>query len=649
MPAAGSRSLLVDFIDIASFDPGLAAALAAEPDTHIPALRRAAYHLIEAENQAYAKEIQDSLRVRLACAADGSPLSVPLRSLGKEWLNRLISVSGTIVRASAVEAKMTTAVYRCPSGHLTAVDVDGEDQTLKRPSGCESCDETRLELVPRESEFVDYQVMRLQEPPEELPPGQIPSYFDLTLSGDLVNAVWPGDRVAVTGILRAVPNSFKKSTIYDYRIECNHAEALGKEPELSLTAEDEVKLRSIAADPAAYAKLVGSVAPTILGHDVEKEAILLLLAGAPTHRLPDGTRLRGDINVLLVGDPGISKSQLLKFAAAIAPRGVYASGRGSTAAGLSAAVVKEKESWALEVGVTVLADQGVSAIDELDKMRPEDRSAMHEVMEMGSVTIAKAGINATLNARTSVLAAMNPVNGLYNPYNSFSENVNLPPALLSRFDLIFVMRDSVTEETDRRLARHVMAVRDAGNFPTPPPVDPMTLKKYLAYCKRFKPSLPAQVQARLEEFYVALRRLASAEGGIGATPRTLEALIRLSQARARLLFRDVVTEEDAQAAISLLQRMFSQVLIDPKSGKKLDFGQLTGTPARSMSEFDTAMEVFRSLEGTEKKEPVEKSAFLDGLVKTGKFDQEAAEKMFRRLFKENIIYETRPGFFKRVA
>ncbi|MDG7022930.1 MAG: minichromosome maintenance protein MCM [Nitrososphaerota archaeon] len=649
MAASGGRSLLVDFADLASFDAGLSAELVMKPDEVLEAFRRSVYDLLAVENRSYASQtgVGRELRVRLS----GVENHVSLRGLGKEWLNRMVSVGGTIVRSSNVEARMVEAVYACASGHLNLLDVDGEDDALqKKPTTCEACDEKfRFELLPRRCRFVDYQLMRLQESPEELPPGQIPAYFDVMFAGDLVNVVRPGDRVAVTAVLRAVPNAFRKSKVYDYRLEANHAEVVGKEPEVALAKEDEEKLRAIAALPDAYERLVASVAPTILGHEREKEAILLLLAGAPAFRTPDGTKLRGDVNILLVGDPGISKSMLLKFAAGIAPRGVYTSGRGSSAAGLTAAVVKEKDSYTLEIGAAILADLGVLAADEFDKMKPEDRSALHEVLEQGTTTISKAGIHAVLNARIAMLAAMNPVKGLYDPHVSFSENVPfglVPPALLSRMDLIFVMRDASSEEDDRRLAQHVMVLRDSGEYPVAPPIDPTTLKKYLIFCKRFRPRTSAAVRSLLEEFYVTLRKASYAEGGIGATPRTLEAMIRLSQARARLMLREEVVEEDARAAIRLMQGMFDQILTDPQTGKKLDFGQVEGKTARQMGALDAAMAALKGLEGPEKK-PFTHQDARDALTKTGKFaSQEDAEKTIKMLLREGFLYEARPGCFK---
>jgi len=316
----------------------------------------------------------------------------------------------------------------------------------------------------------------VQELPEELPPGQLPQFFDVNVEGDIVNMARPGDRVVLTGIVRAVPDytvGQVRTRLFKSQIDCNQVEVKGKEPEqVQVTKEDEALIKSIAASPDAYEKLITSVAPAILGHLPEKEAILLLLGGSTSTTLPDGTKLRGDINVLFVGDPGVAKSEMLKFAAQVSPRGIFASGRGTTAAGLSAAVIREKNVLMLEAGVTVLADQGIAAIDEFDKMKPEDRTALHEQMEQNTVTIAKGGIYATLNARTAILAACNPVLGRYNPFQNLTDNIStLPIPLLTRFDLIFVIKDQPQPAEDEKLASHILAVHSRKTYASPPPIE----------------------------------------------------------------------------------------------------------------------------------------------------------------------------------
>jgi replicative DNA helicase Mcm len=435
--------------------------------------------------------------------------------------------------------------------------------------------------------------------------------------------------------------------LFKSQIDCNFVEVRGKEPEqIQISKQDEAMIRSVAKGPDAYEKLIASMAPAILGHDPEKEAILLLLVGGTSNTLPDGTKLRGDINILLVGDPGTAKSEMLKFAAQVAPRGLFASGRGTTAAGLSAAVIREKNVLMLEAGVVVLADQGIACIDEFDKMRAEDRSALHEQMEQQSVTIAKGGIYASLNARTAILAAMNPVLGKYNPFQNLTDNIgDVPIPLLTRFDLIFVIKDQPSLGEDEKLATHILTVHTKKTYTRPPPVEFGLLKKYISYAKKGTPGLTKEATDRLKDYYLELRRSGGEEGQLPPTPRTLESLIRLATARAKLLLKDEVSEEDALTAVSLMNRMVQDVLTDATT-KKTDFGIQLGKPVGERKNLGRAMEIFKSLEGPDKK-PIERKAFKEELLKA-KFSEDDAEKMIKTMFREGLIYESKPGFFRRV-
>jgi replicative DNA helicase Mcm len=1088
---------------------------------------------MRSENALYADRVKRDLKVRIR----GIPDQVPLRKVDTSYLDRMLSVAGMVVRTSELRPLMTEAAWVCQSGHLTFETQD--DLALKKPPKCEICGELRnFELDRKQSRYVDFQILRIQELPEELPPGQLPQFFDVNVEGDIVNTARPGDRVVLSGILRAVPDyslGQVRTRLFRSQIDCNHVEVKGKEPEqVRITGEDEALIRSIARSSDSYEKLINSVAPVIMGHQIEKEAILLLLAGGSATLLPDGTKLRGDINVLFVGDPGTAKSEMLKFASQVAPRGLYASGRGTsldygqpvvirragtieiakigrlidsyyppnasgafvpspdleclsyhaksgkidwapvsfvyrhryekpllrltlqtgrsvvvtdehslytlknghleavetrelrsgdmiaipgrlppnnlpnrktsiypaqllespylarllgyyvaegylhegkekgkesyrihfeldrdekrliedislcctelfekdiivkerkdghgvtltisnkkafflfrdvigvaqgakkkrvppivfnmrkelqlefvrayidgdrgvtssfelasdlqyllgfsmqkvakfsknkpntgmiqgrlfrggpshrlkgpspynlerevnflgppleqclppfeqilesqkrgiglftsehkrltkrvlgrllaggrkrrlavlrtlegcgqmstsglaaslglerrmvreilvlcmndglvtltktegkllasiaqkgrnavsgideiqslmnsdlqfveikrisrvnttspfvydfsvdgpenfvgglggvlchnTAAGLSAAVIREKNVLMLEAGVVVLADLGIACIDEFDKMKPEDRTALHEMMEQQTVTIAKGGIYAALNARTAILAACNPVLGRYNPFQNLTDNISaLPIPLLTRFDLIFVVRDQPAPAEDERLATHILSVHQRKSYTAPPPIEFSLLKKYIAYAKKLSPTLTKEAVQRLKEYYLELRRMGGEEGQIPPTPRTLESLVRIATARARILLRDEVTEEDALAAIALMNRMVEDVLTDA-STKKTDFGIQMGKPVGETRNLRTAMEVFKSLEGAEKK-PVERKLFKDELLKS-KFTDEDAEKMIRTMFREGLIYESKPGYFRRVG
>jgi replicative DNA helicase Mcm len=414
---------------------------------------------------------------------------------------------------------------------------------------------------------------------------------------------------------------------------------------IMISTEDERQIRTIASKPDAYEKLIASFAPHIYGHEPIKEAILLLIVGSVTKRLEDGSTRRGDINVLLVGDPGTAKSEMLKFTAKIAPRGLYTSGRGSTAAGLTAAVIRDKSGiMMLEAGAVVLGDQGIVCIDEFDKIKPEDRSALHEVMEQQTCSVAKGGIVATLNARTSILSASNPIYGKYDPYKNITENVNLPVPLLTRFDLIFIVRDSPDKEKDNLVASHILEIHRDTEQAARPAIDIDLFSKYLSYAKQIEPALTPEAIDIVRSYYMDMRRIES-EGMITVTPRQLEALIRLASARSRLLLKDMVDAEDAQRAIYLVDQMMRTAGVDVNTGKT-DFGVLYGKPQSVVSKEKTFMELFGGLTGAENND-VEDKVLIGELVKTGKFSDEEARKYIQKFNREGQIFERRPGFWAK--
>ncbi len=645
MVSSESKSLAVDFGDLLKYNNDLANRVLLDPDTALLEFKRAAYETMRSENAFYADRARKNLSVRIR----GLPDQVPLRKVDTSYLDRMMAVAGMVVRTSELRPLMVEGAFVCPSGHVTYQE-QKDDMILKKPTKCDVCSETRnFELDKPHCRFIDFQIIRIQELPEELPPGQLPQFFDVNVEGDIVNQARPGDRVVLTGILRAFPDYSLGQTrmrLFRSQIDCNYMEVRGKEPEqVQVTREDEALIKTIAASPDAYNKLINSIAPAIMGHLPEKEAILMLLSGGSSTSLPDGTKLRGDINILFVGDPGVAKSEMLKFASQVAPRGIFASGRGTTAAGLSAAVIREKNVFMLEAGVVVLADQGIACIDEFDKMSANDRTALHEQMEQQTVTIAKGGIYASLNARTAILAACNPILGKYNAFQNLTDNIELPIPLLTRFDLIFVIKDQPQPAEDEKLATHILSVHARKAYATTPPVEFGLLKKYISYAKKISPNLNKDAVARLKDYYLDLRKT-TAEGAIPPTPRTLESLIRLATARARILLRDEVTDEDAQGAIILMNKMVEDVLTDA-STKKADFGIQLGKPAGERRNLATSLEVFKRLEGPDKK-PVERRAFKDELIKS-KFSDEDAEKMIKTMFREGLIYESKPGFFRRVG
>jgi replicative DNA helicase Mcm len=1011
LPAKASKSVIVDYPDLERFDTDLSTSLVKAPEQFLDAFDRAAVETLNVENPIYADSAGKEIRVRIRDLPD----RISLRGVTKNQLNTLILVAGMVTRTSELRPLAINAAFRCSNLHTTFVHQNGSGVILKRPIKCETegCGETKnFELDDLQTEFLDFQVIRIQEMPEELPPGQLPQSFDVNLTGDIVNSARPGDRIYLTGVVKAESENIGgySRKLFNQRIEANFVEQVSRRPEDQTVSRDEEEtIKGIASTPGAYDRLVASVAPAIYGHELHKEAALLLMVGSPQKVLPDGSTLRGDINVLLVGDPGTAKSELLKYVSRVAPRGLFTSGRGSTAAGLTAAVVKEKNGMMmLEAGATVLADLGVACIDEFDKLRDEDRSALHEVMEQqtccydeiteilteggwrkfpelrpedkvatlndgkleyqkpsayfsydykgdmfairsrqvdlfvtpnhslfvninkradewggfriitasglpprkrmrfkkdatwtgsspddfvvpgivkytnqarngivvdpvfipmklwveflgyyiskggtqkhprtgvpyrvhitqkkkegmqaidaclrklpfkfsydghnftinskqlasclysigrthakhipedikqlspkllqilldallagdghvskrtGSVyytsskqladdvtelalkvglaanvycrlspitlprmynygkqgvlefrdtkptseiyevcllrkrqtqpnvnangydqiskipfsgrvfcvevpnhlvyvrrngkpawcgnSVAKGGIIATLNARTSIFAAANPENGKYDAYKNILENVTLPIPLLTRFDLIFIIRDQPDQAEDETVARHILDLRAKSSFPTAPPIEFEVLKKYIVYAKKLDPELTEEARTRLSGYYIKLRREASPDQ-ISVTPRWLEGMIRLSIARARLLLHPRVTEDDALHSINLIDRMLKTVAVDTAT-KKTDVGVLYNRPLSEKGLREAALDVFKRLSG-DTKQPVEDKKFYEEMEKDGKFSRDQAEKVFQDMWKSGVIYEVRAHHFKK--
>jgi replicative DNA helicase Mcm len=653
-----AKYIVVDFNDLVSV-PFMESKFVESPDEILNAFSRAIKEILQERFPEYARKIEHDIRARIA----NFPAERSLRQINSEVITKMTSVSGMVVRASEVKPLAKELTYKCLDKHISKFTLlDG--MSLDKAVKCQSpkCPYTNLAIVAEESRFIDFQIVRLQELPEDLPPGQLPHYVNVSMKQDLVDYARPGDRIILTGIVRIEQERVfgvkqSESALYRLRMDGNNIEFIGgrgikgtRRTEREEISPDEQKIiRTLSKNPDIYDRLIASFAPHIRGHELFKEAILLLIVGSTQRALSDGSKVRGDINVFLVGDPGTAKSEMLKFCARIAPRGLYTSGRGSTAAGLTAAVVRDASGiFMLEAGAVVLGDQGLVCIDEFDKMRPEDRSALHEVMEQQSASIAKGGIVATLNARTSILAAANPMFGKYDPFKNLTENVNLPIPLLTRFDLIFVVRDIPHKEKDRQIAQHILSQHGTSGTDTTSLIDVDILTKYLAYAKQNDPVLTKEAENKIMEFYLKMRSVEGEdkEKMITITPRQLEGLIRLSTARARILLKNQVEEDDADRAIYLFNEMLKNAGIDVNTGK-IDIGVLQGRPRSEVSKLATFMEILKSLEG-EPQSPVLEQTFVDELVKSEKFNEEEARNYIRRMVRDATIYESKPGHYNTV-
>jgi len=649
MAVESKTSITVDFDDLLTADSDYAETLVDQPDEYITHANRAAYAQLQIEEPEYAQET-DKINVRFR----GLPTTTTLRALGSAHLGKLAMVEGIIVRATPVNPMVMRAAFKCKRcENIQYIEQVGP--FLRAPFACAdpACrSKGPFDFVQEESAFIDVQRIRIQERPEDLPPGQLPRWLNIELAGrDIVDLARPGDHVAVVGVVRAAAPTMPrigKLRVFRLHLDANHIDVRSKEPEALLTSpEEEKKIHEIARDPWVHRTVIRSIAPSIYGYEHVKEAIMYLLFGGVMKQLPDIT-IRGDMNVLLVGDPGTAKSQLLQYVARIAPRGLYTSGRGTTAAGLTAAVLRERGGgMTLEAGALVLADKGIACIDEIDKMRPEDRVAIHEAMEQHTVSVAKGGIVATLNARTALLAAANPALGRYEPYRTVAENITLPVTILSRFDLIFVLRDQPEKETDTKMSEHILDLHRRGLAPVESPIPPALLRKYVSYAKNLKPQLSEQALQRLKDFYLEMR-LAGGESGespIAITARQLESLVRVAEARARVALRKEILVEDAEAAIAIMRRSLGEVGVDVTTGKT-DIDLIYSGKPKSLRDrlhiiLGTVIEMERETG------MVEKTALMDKLVKERDIDVQEAEKLLAQLEREGTIYRPREGYLKK--
>ena len=658
------RSLDLPFASVDAVDTALADLLLERPEELIDAGIRAMRELLPVSGS----EV-DGLRLRIT----GLPSTArrTIRAIRETDLNRFVALDSIVRRVSEVRPQIRDAVFECVACRTKFHEPQDEAsfvfrEPLECPESQGGCGKTqgrtRFRLIAEESTYVDAQRIEIQEHPEQLRHGAHPQGLSVLLTEDLTGKVLPGNRIILNGVLKsyqrasATRGGVVRNTTFDLIVLGNSIESKVREyEEIEISPEEVALIEKFRGDPTVVDKIVLSLAPTIKGMEEEKEAIALQLFGGIPKRHADGIRVRGDIHTLIVGDPGTAKSQLLRYIAEVAPRGIYTSGKGATAAGLTAAAVKDDFAggrWVLEAGMLVLADGGMAMIDELDKMSSEDRSAMHEVLEHGSVSIAKAGITSTLNARCPVLAAANPKWGRFTSDRSIAEQLDLPPTLLSRFDVIFSIKDEPDQERDRRLANRILAAhRDvAREFEGPggspgasmAPFSPDLLKKYIAYARQnLRPSLSQEALDELEDFYVRVRKQGEEPNSpVPITARQLEALVRLSEAAARARLSSMVEVEDARRAIHIMEAFLRRVSMTEEGKLDIDLAQ-SGVSHSQRERLDIVMRIMRELQeehgGYFTMEQYREASAKNGIA-TAK-----AEALLQSLRNQGEIIEARPN------
>ncbi|MHA1629652.1 MAG: ATP-binding protein [Candidatus Heimdallarchaeota archaeon] len=654
MTVQGGISLTVDFNDVIKFNPELARKTIDEPKEFLEAGNRAVAEVVEIEDSDYAFTTRDFF-LRFYNLAESE--TIPLRSIRSEHVGKLIMLNGIITRATVVKPLLVEGFFQCLNCNEIMIKAQ-EERRYNPPHHCENpgCGRAGpFKLLIEESKFIDWQKVTIQERPEDLPPGQMPRSVTVMLTNDLVDTVRPGDRVSVIGVLRSAPDFSQKSSgkLATFHVAMDANNIVPEEQEfdtIEITEEEEAKILELSRDPWIHTKIFESIAPSIYGNEEIKKSIALLLFGGIPKVLPDGLKIRGESNMLMIGDPGTAKSQILRYVATLAPRALYTSGKGTSAAGLTVAVLRDSDTgeFTLEAGALVLADRGICCIDEIDKMRKEDRSSIHEALEQRTVSVAKAGIVATLNARCSIIAAANPKFGRYITSRSAAENINLPVTILSRFDLIWIVRDEPKTESDQIKAQHILRLHTAGVAEKEPPIDKDLLRKYISYAKlNSHPRLGEEAAKRLEEFYLEMRKAGEAsDSPIAITARQLESLIRLTESHARMALRNEASIEDAEAAISLLKESLRQVGIDPETGKIDIDVVMVGTSSSTRSKIETLMDIISELEAENQNKAVPMEKIIEKAAEFG-MKRDFVERNIERMRQDGMLFQPRAGFIKK--
>ena len=657
------RSLNVDFKHLEEYDYELADELLDNPGYLLDASELAVQQIEipTLEIEKFAPHIRF-----FNLPKDREPL---IRDIGSEYLNKLVSVEGVISQITDALPKLKMATWQCNRCGNT-YKTPQESYQEKVPAFCE-CRHRDFSLVPEQSEFIDYQKVKIQEPLEKLHGQEQATYLDVYLADDLVHRVNAGDKVRFVGVLKLRPpkGKDKKGIVYGRDLQVVHVEETDREfDEVEVSPEEEKEIKKLSKNPKVYEMLIGSIAPAIYGHENVKESIILQLFGGVKKELPGEQKIRGNVHILLVGDPGTGKSQILTATNSIAPKSIYTAGRTTSGIGLTAAAVKDdfgEGGWTLKAGALVLSSGGVCMADELDKMAPEDRVALHEAMEQGMISVAKAGMVTRFRADTSILAAANPKFSRFDAFQPFIDQIEMPASLISRFDLFFMIRDVLDRTKDEQISEHILRTHKAGEIISQykkkgkkldiaqndalkkiatPQIEIGLLRKFISFARQNSfPIMDNEAHSAINDFYMSLRDMGRKEGSYAATHRQLEGLVRLSEASARVRLSDVVEKKDAERAIRLVRASLQDLVTDPETGK-IDYDIIaTGQTHTQVTNMKKILNIVKGK--TQDTDMVPVQDVLEE-AKAENISEDKARDLIEKLEKKGELYKPRHGFLK---
>lgn len=644
----GISHLEVDFLLLIKYSPDLSELLLDNPEEVLKAFSLA---FEEFDDE---RKLKDP-KIRLKNLSQSQDLMIS--GIRSKHLNKLFNIKGIIRQKSDVRPLITSTRFECPacSNILTILQLE---KIMRQPTKCSCGRKGKFKLLSKN--LIDAQGMVLEEDPSTLKGHQQPKRINVILKDDLTSPLSeiktsPGSVVTITGFIKEVKIESKTGgtlTRMDYILEANNLKCNESSfYDLKISESEKAEILKLSEDPDIYNKLIDSLVPSIYGYKNIKEAIIMQLVGGVRKIKSDKVTSRGDIHILLLGDPGAGKSAMVRRIGQIAPKGRYVTGKGASGVGLTACIVRDDftKGFAIEAGAMVLSNEGICTIDEFDKMSEEDKANMHEAMEDQTVSISKANIQATLNARTTILASANPKHGRFDSYDLISAQIDLPPALINRFDLIFIIKDDSEVEKDRAIAKHILQSHENPKaFESP--ISDNILKKYIAYARQnIKPKLTKEALQEMEDYYMKMRSMSTEENGIKTipiSPRQLQALVRMAEASAKITLSQEVKIEHAKKAISLLQNYLESVGFDKETGQ-IDIDRVaTGQPASERKLIyvvrDIADDMFLENKTIEMEELVQR------IVNKG-YDKNKIEDCIEKLKRHGELFEPKNGWIMKVA